>query len=449
MIEVPEYALSVLQRLSKHGFEAFVVGGCVRDSLLGKKPKDWDITTSALPEESKALFADMPVLETGIRHGTVTVLSAGRPVEVTTYRVDGPYTDGRHPDRVCFTRSLREDLARRDFTINAMAYHPEVGLVDYFSGQADLAARRICCVGDPELRFREDALRILRALRFASVLGFQIEKVTAACLLAQKELLGQIAAERIAVEMSGLLCGRNVLPVLMDYAPVITYILPELAPMVGHPQHNAYHRYDIYEHTARCVAAAPPLPVLRWTMLFHDSGKPACYTLDEAGVGHFYGHPAVSVQLANQALQRLKLDKDTIEQVCTLITYHDVRLPEDPKVIRRWLHRLGEERFGQLLDVQKADISGQNPDLLGRIHDIDRLGELAGDLLAQDACYSLRNLRINGYDLMKLGVRPGKRLGELLESLLGAVIDGRCPNEHEALLCLAKQLLQGNESDPG
>lgn len=441
MISIPDSVMTVLRRLTQNGFEAFVVGGCVRDSLLGKEPKDWDITTSALPEKIRALFSDYRVLDTGLRHGTLTVRIDGLPVEITTYRIDGPYSDARHPDCVEFTRSLREDLSRRDFTVNALAYHPDVGLVDYFSGQADLAARRICCVGDPETRFREDALRILRALRFASTLDFSIEKITGESLLSQKERLGTIAAERISAEMSQLLCGKAVLPILMNYQPVITQVLPELAPMVGHPQHNAYHCYDVYEHTARSVAAVPPLPILRWTMLFHDSGKPSCFTLDEAGIGHFSGHPAVSVRLAEQALRRLRLDHSSIDRILTLITCHDERLNENPSVLCHMLNRIGPEAFKQLLDVQRADIRAQNPDRIDRLKNMDKIEEAAGVLLAKNACFNLQGLQINGHDLIQLGIFPDKRLGDTLQELLNAVIDGRCPNERQALLRYAKNAL--------
>lgn len=317
MIAIPQNVLDILRALNERGHEAYVVGGCVRDSLLGRTPTDWDVTTSALPEETAGIFDALggyTVAKTGLAHGTLTIIKEHCPVEITTYRVDGAYSDARHPDAVRFTRSLREDLSRRDFTINAMAYHPDVGLVDYFSGRADLEARRICCVGDPDKRFGEDALRILRALRFASVLEFSLEKMTGESLHRQAFLLRQIAAERIAAEMNKLLCGPATFPVLMEYPDVFEVILPELSPMRDHPQYNAYHKYDIYEHTMRAVQAAPPLSVLRWVLLLHDSGKPSCFTRDAEGVGHFYGHPAVSAQITGEVLRRMKLDTATIER---------------------------------------------------------------------------------------------------------------------------------------
>lgn len=439
MLTLPAAVRDILDRLNDAGYEAYAVGGCVRDSLLGREPHDWDVTTSALPEETRAVFSHRRVLDTGLRHGTLTVLAAdGLPVEITTYRVDGPYTDSRRPDSVAFTRSLREDLARRDFTINAMAYHPREGLVDYFSGRADLEAGRICCVGDPDRRFGEDALRILRALRFASVLGFTVERVTKESLLRHKDGLSAVSAVRIAAEMSALLCGKEVFPVLMEYAPLFTSLFPELAATVGHPQYNEYHRYDIYEHTARSVQAAPPVPVLRWTMLFHDSGKPACFTRDAEGVGHFYGHPAVSVKLAADAMRRLRLDTDTLERVCLLIRYHDHRFTGALPELKRWLGRLGEEAFFQLLEVQRADICAQNPALLERLAAMEELEKQARAIVAEKACYRLQDLPVNGRDLMALGFLPGERLGNALQALLDAVIDGTCPNEKEALLQLAE-----------
>ena len=272
-ISLPQTVREVLDRLNAAGQEAYVVGGCVRDRLLGREPADWDIATSALPDETRRIFADRSVIDTGIRHGTVSVLLDGQPLEITTYRIESAYSDHRHPDTVSFTRSLREDLRRRDFTINAMAYHPIDGLQDFFGGQADLKARIVRCVGDPRQRFEEDALRIVRALRFASVLGCSIDGATKTALLEQAPSLSQIAVERVAHELQRLLCGDHVLPILMDYAAVLTVILPELGPMIGHPQPNPYHRYTVYEHTARTVQAIPPSPARRWTMLLHDSGN--------------------------------------------------------------------------------------------------------------------------------------------------------------------------------
>lgn len=447
-ISLPQTVREVLDRLNAAGQEAYVVGGCVRDRLLGREPADWDIATSALPDETRRIFADRSVIDTGIRHGTVSVLLDGQPLEITTYRIESAYSDHRHPDTVSFTRSLREDLRRRDFTINAMAYHPIDGLQDFFGGQADLKARIVRCVGDPRQRFEEDALRIVRALRFASVLGCSIDGATKTALLEQAPSLSQIAVERVAHELQRLLCGDHVLPILMDYAAVLTVILPELGPMIGHPQPNPYHRYTVYEHTARTVQAIPPSPARRWTMLLHDSGKPSCYSVDEQGIGHFYGHPAVSVQIARTVLNRLKMDTATIDQVLTLVQFHDHAISDSAPSIRRWLHRVGPDRLMDLLEVKRADICGQNPDLLGRLREIDALSDHVRRLIEQNTCYSLRDLAVNGRDLMDLGVSPGPMLGQLLEDLLEAVIEEACPNEKAALLELASSWLHANNAAP-
>lgn len=447
-MSLPQPVLEALNRLNAAGQEAYVVGGCVRDRLLGRKPADWDIATSALPDETRRIFADRPVIDTGIRHGTVSVLLDGQPLEITTYRIEGVYSDHRRPDTVSFTRSLREDLRRRDFTINAMAYHPIDGLQDFFGGQADLKARIVRCVGDPRRRFEEDALRIVRALRFASVLGCSIDNDTKTALLKQASSLSQIAVERVAHELQRLLCGDHVFPVLMDYAAVLTAILPELKPMIGHPQPNPYHRYSVYEHTARTVQAISASPVLRWTMLLHDSGKPSCYSVDKLGIGHFYGHPAVSVQIASTVLTRLKMDTATIDQVLTLVQFHDDAISDSDRSIRRWLRRVGPDRLMDLLEVKRADICGQNPDLLGRLQEIDALSDRVRRLIEQNTCYSLRDLAVNGRDLMAYGVSPSPMLGQLLEYLLEAVIEETCPNEKAALLELASSWLSSESSGP-
>ena len=288
---LPAQVNTALARLHDAGYEAYIVGGCVRDRIMGREPKDYDITTSALPEQTAAVFAGERIIETGMKHGTVTVLLDGEPLEITTFRIDGTYSDSRHPDAVTFTPSLREDLARRDFTMNAMAYSSETGLVDPFGGQADIAAKYIRCVGDPDLRFREDALRILRALRFSSVLGFPIEPETDGAARYLCLLLKKISAERVFSELKQLLCGPDVRRVLLDYAGVLGAVLPEILPMQGFDQRNPHHCYDILEHTAAAVEAMPPEPALRLAALLHDVGKPECFFTDEDGVGHFYGHP--------------------------------------------------------------------------------------------------------------------------------------------------------------
>ena len=320
---IPSYARTALDRLTAAGHEAWLVGGCVRDLLLGRTPGDYDITTAALPEETEGVFAGEQLIETGLRHGTVTVVLEGCPLEITTYRVDGTYADARHPDQVTFTRSLREDAARRDFTVNAMAYHPDRGLWDGFGGRADLEKGLLRCVGDPETRFREDALRILRAVRFASVLGFTLEPATAEAARRTAPLLGQIAPERLSAELTKLLCGPGAGTVLGEYPDILGALIPELGPMVGFDQRNLHHCHDLLTHTAAAVDNIPPDPALRLAMLLHDVGKPETFSLGEDGQGHFYGHAKRSVELADAILRRLRYPNHLREKAVTLIRFHD------------------------------------------------------------------------------------------------------------------------------
>lgn len=314
----PQQIGVILTRLEQAGFPAYAVGGCVRDTLLGRVPEDWDVTTAARPEQVSALFAGH-CIPTGLRHGTVTVRQDGLSVEVTTFRADGPYSDHRRPDAVYFSDSLAEDLARRDLTVNAMAMDVRGDITDLYGGRDDLRRGILRCVGDPDRRFDEDALRIMRTLRFAAVLGFTVEARTAAALHRCAPLLRDIAAERLLTEMDRLLCGAYVLPVLLAYPDVLGVFLPELLPCVGLDQQNRHHLYDVWEHTARSVAAIPPEPVLRWAMLLHDVGKPICFTVDGRGVGHFYGHPKVSAALAEEICRRLRMDKRTAREIVTLV----------------------------------------------------------------------------------------------------------------------------------
>ncbi|MBQ9860388.1 MAG: HD domain-containing protein [Clostridia bacterium] len=441
-MNLPNPVMHALQRLNEAGFEAYVVGGCVRDSLLGKEPEDWDITTNALPTQTKAVFADQRTIETGISHGTVTVLYDGMPLEITTYRIDGEYTDGRRPDSITFSTSLREDLRRRDFTINALAYHPKEGVIDHFSGLADLDAGHICCVGDPHLRFTEDALRIARALRFSAALGFKIEKVTATAIHKLAPLLRKVSVERISTELKKLLCGKDARRVLLEFSDVLTVMLPELQPMMGLQQENPYHHLSVYEHTVETVAAVPATPLLRLTMLFHDVGKPNCYTRDLQGFDHFRGHPPISAAIAEQTLERLHFDRQTIHHVKKLILHHDDTLSITDKALKQLLNRMGPELAPLLVEVQKADVWGQHPDKRDeRLIFLDSLKARLSELIEQNACYSVKGLAITGEDLLKIGYSAGPKVGNALQSLLDAVIDGSCPNEPNSLLKLAKEML--------
>ena len=433
---IPAPVARALQRLQQAGYEAGIVGGCVRDRLMGREPQDYDITTAALPEQTAAVFADARVIETGLRHGTVTVLLDGEPLEITTYRIDGEYSDGRRPDSVRFTPSLTEDLARRDFTMNAMAYAPDTGLVDPFGGQADILAGCIRCVGEPERRFTEDALRILRALRFASVLGFSIEPETEAALRRCAPLLHRISAERIAAELKKLLCGADVRRVLLRYADVLGEVLPEILPMVGFDQKNPYHCYDILEHSAAAVEAIAPEPELRFAALLHDIGKPDCFFTDERGVGHFYGHAARSAELADAILTRLRFDRAGRERIVTLVRRHDRPIEVTETAVRRALNRLSPSGFSDLLALMRADCLAQAPAYRSRLETYDRLEAMAKEILAAGQCFSLRDLAVSGRDL---GLPPGPAVGKALASLLDSVMDGRVENRREALLEYLRQ----------
>ncbi|MBR2592882.1 MAG: HD domain-containing protein [Oscillospiraceae bacterium] len=434
MIRIPDQISRVIERLNRAGYEAYLVGGCVRDALLGNEPKDYDITTSALPEQTEEVFADYPVIETGIQHGTVTVLSDRTPVEITTYRIDSAYTDHRHPESVEFTSSLREDLARRDFTINAMAYHPTQGLVDCFGGQEDLRTCTIRCVGDPEERFREDALRILRALRFSSRYDSPIEPETEKAMRCCAPLLREISAERIASELNGILCGKGVRRILTEETGILGVPIPELLPMQGFDQHNEHHIYDVLTHTAVAVESVPPEKDLRLAALFHDIGKPPCFSLGEDGVGHFYGHAKKSEEIARTVLNRLKYDNATKDTVITLIRYHDMYMEETEKTVKRMLRKLGPENFRKLILINRADNMAQNPAYRERQAHYDRLSDLADKILSEEQCFSLKDLAVNGSDLIKEGYRPGPQIGEMLDEVLNLVIDEKLENRKPDIL---------------
>lgn len=437
-MEIPEYVKCVLTALETAGHEAWCVGGCVRDLLLGRVPEDWDVTTDAVPEETMALFGRR-AFPTGLQHGTVTVRAEHRSVEVTTYRVDGAYHGHRRPKAVVFTPSLEEDLRRRDFTVNAMAADLRGNLRDPFGGQADLKAGVLRCVGEADRRMEEDALRIMRGLRFASVLGFRVERAAAESIHAHRGLLGDIAAERIQAELFKLLCGGNAAAVLREYPDVLGVFWPELLPMVGFDQRNRHHCYDVWEHTLHAVEAVPAEPVLRCAMLLHDVGKPRCFTVDEAGTGHFYGHPEISRELADDMLRRLKCAAGFREAVVRLVAWHDRNIPRTDKDIRRALRSLGEEDLRRLILVKRADNLAQTPEYRDTQREIDKAEAILNRLLASDACVSLRQLAVNGRDLVALG-RSGPEIGEALNTLLDKVVDGELPNERAALLEAARKL---------
>ena len=437
---IPEAAGEVLARLEGAGYEAWCVGGAVRDLLLGREPGDWDVTTSAPPEAVLALFAPRS-LPTGLRHGTVTVKTGGGTgVEVTTYRRDGVYLDSRHPDHVEFTACLEEDLARRDFTVNAIAMDRRGRIADPFGGREDLSRRVLRAVGRAEDRFREDALRILRCLRFASKLGFAIAPDTAAALRAQGPLLRRIAPERIQAELTGLLCGAGAAEVLLSYPEVLGVFLPEILPCVGFEQRNKHHCFDVWGHTARAVGTVKPLPLLRWTMLLHDLGKPECFTLGDNGQGHFYGHWRFSVEKGTAIMDRLRFDNQSKKTILTLVDKHDIDLPLEERMVRRRLRQLGEETVRLLLEVKRADNQAQAPAYWNRQKLIDQWEEMMDMVLSEESCFSLRQLAVKGGDLTVLGI-SGPRVGEVLEALLDQVVDGDLPNDRGILLDYAREVL--------
>lgn len=440
-MDMPKNVDIAINLLQSAGFEAYAVGGCVRDSLLGKTPNDWDITTSAKPEDMKSVFADFHCIDTGIKHGTVTVVIDGEPLEITTFRLDGEYEDNRHPKSVTFTSNLGADLGRRDFTVNAMAYSKMTGTVDLFGGQNDLKNGIIRCVGDPDRRFNEDALRILRALRFASALDFEIEEKTAQSLLKNRALLGNISEERIAKEMLKLVCGKGAKRILTDFAPVLFEILPELQPMYKNSHDNPHHCYDIYEHTLIAVESINPEPTLRFAMLLHDCGKPAVKKFDENGVAHFYGHQRISAEISAQILARLKVSNKFRDEILFLVSNHDRwELYENTEKMPRYLSKFGLDGVLNLLKVMRADVLAQSPEYRYRLYQIADAEETAKNLAAQKPCLSLSELQINGRTLMDIGIPQGRKLGAVLAQLLDEVIDGVTKNTQEALTTRAREI---------
>lgn len=440
-MDMPKNVDIAINLLQSEGFEAYAVGGCVRDSLLGKTPNDWDITTSAKPEDMKSVFTDFHCIDTGIKHGTVTVVIDGEPLEITTFRLDGEYEDNRHPKSVTFTSDLGADLGRRDFTVNAMAYSKKTGTVDLFGGQNDLKNKIIRCVGDPDRRFNEDALRILRALRFASALDFEIEEKTAQSLLKNRALLGNISEERIAKELLKLVCGKGAKRILTDFAPVLFEILPELQPMYKNSHDNPHHCYDIYEHTLIAVESIDPEPTLRFAMLLHDCGKPAVKKFDENGVAHFYGHQRISAEISAQILARLKVSNKFRDEILFLVSNHDRwELYENTGKMPRYLSKFGLDGVLNLLKVMRADVLAQSPEYRYRLDQIADAEETAKNLAAQKPCLSLSELQINGRTLMDIGIPQGRKLGAVLAQLLDEVIDGVTKNTQEALTTRAREI---------
>lgn len=438
-IVMPYEVKLALNILNENNFDAYIVGGCVRDSILGIEPEDWDITTSAIPSQIIECFKNYKIIETGLKHGTVTVIINKISLEITTYRIDGEYKDNRRPNSVEFTNNIELDLERRDFTINAMAYNDKSGLLDFFRGTTDIELKEIKCVGNPDNRFKEDGLRILRALRFASVLGFEIEINTSNSIHKNKELLKNISAERLATEFNKLITGMNFIKILSEYCDVISVFIPELIYIVEFNHRNDFYGNNLWQNTLASMANVPNDLTLRLAMLFHDIGKQESMADDKINKRTFTSYSKISSEIASNVLCRLKYDKSTTEMVKTLILYHDEEIQPTMKNVKRWLNKLGESILKKLLEVKKANIKSKK-----HIYEEDRLNIInqvefiLGEILSKNLCFALKDLAVNGEDLINIGINKGKKIGEILNELLSMVIDEELENEREKLLYYVK-----------
>lgn len=439
-MQIDKNAKKLIKCLNDNGYEAFIVGGCVRDSLLEIIPHDTDICTSAFPKQIKECFADYKTIDTGIEHGTVTVVVNHIPYEITTYRIDGNYSDNRHPDSVSFTRNINEDLQRRDFTVNAMAYNDKIGLVDPYGGKNDIDNKIIRCVGNPDTRFNEDALRILRALRFASVYGFKIENSTSTSIKKNAELLKGIASERVSAELIKLICGKTAHDILDNYRNVIAVVIPEIKVMFDFNQHNIHHSLDLWHHTLSALKCVESEPLLRMTMLLHDIGKPSVCSTDTNGQCHFQNHQLQSKIIADKILHRLKMPSDFINNVLLLIEYHDVRFNGSKKLMKKVMNVLGIDLTRKLLKVQFADMSAQSEYMRDEKRGYLEMAQKHLDEIVKDnECFKLSQLNVNGDDIKGLGIKEGKDIGNVLNYLLMLVVDSSLPNEKTLLLNKAKE----------
>ena len=440
-LNLPDDVKVIIKKLNNKGYEAFAVGGCVRDSIIGKTPNDWDICTSAKPLEIKSCFSEFNMFDAGMKHGTISVVINKVVYEITTYRIDGEYKDNRRPESVTFTDDITNDLARRDFTINAMAYNEQQGLIDPFGGQNDLKNNVLKCVGNPDKRFNEDGLRIIRALRFASVYNLEIENETARSIIKNADLLNNIAVERVSVELNKLLCGDSVESILNKYRDVIALIIPEIIPTFDFNQNNKHHSRDIWHHTTYSVKSVENDAILRMTMLLHDLGKPKACTQDADGTCHFKGHQAISADIASVILHRLKYPKDFISQCLTLIKYHDVRFNGTKRHLKRIMSKIGEENLVLLLKVQKADMLAQSDYIRKeKTESINLSSKLLNEIILENECFSLKQLEVNGRDLISIGINSGKQIGYILELLLNDVIEEKIENNKTVLLDRVKEL---------
>ncbi len=437
MINIPKDVENVLNILTENGHKAYVVGGCVRDSLMGREPDDWDVTTDASPKRIKELFSSFRTVDTGIEHGTVLIVSGKTPVEATTFRIDGEYSDNRHPDSVTFTKHVEDDLARRDFTINAMAYNHKDGIIDPFGGKDDLENKIIRCVGDPDRRFNEDGLRIMRAVRFSSVLGFTVEEKTAESIIKNENLLGSIAAERLTKELLKLLCGDNVYDVLTKFRSVIGVFIPELKLEFDFAQYGKKHAYDVWMHTVNTVSNIENDPVLRLTMLLHDTGKIATHKLDENGNSTFRNHAAVGGVIAENILRRLKFSKEYINTVSFLVSVHDKEVPETRIQVKEYIRDLGEKNFIRLMKIRRADKSALSKGYSNISDKLVFAYSTFDEVMNNDEPYSLKQLAVDGNDLKK--IVPANEIGDTLNFLLETVIKYPEKNDRAILLELVRK----------
>lgn len=443
VIKIPDQVNRAIEILNKKGHSAYVVGGAVRDALMNRPAHDWDITTSALPQQTEEAFSGFRIIETGLKHGTVTVIVDGTDLEITTYRIEHGYSDNRHPDRVDFTDRVEDDLSRRDFTVNAIAYSPVHGFADPFGGKEDIEKKIIRCVGDADKRFGEDALRILRALRFSSVLGFEIAPETADSIHRNHALLKNISVERIFVEMSKLLCGKDAGKILREYEDVFFCVMPELAPMKNCTQNHERHIFDVWGHTVKAVESIEPLPELRFAMLLHDSGKPHCKSTDENGTDHFYQHAKTSKTIADNILTRMKTSTAFRNHVCSLVEYHDF-VPDkiSKKTYKKYIAQLGMDTVKELFSIRKADFSAQNPKFRDEEIKRNEYGlSILKDIESQETCFKIKDLKIDGKDILALGIKPSPEIGKILDTLLDEVMEETTENTHDALMSRATQLI--------
>lgn len=433
-----------VEKLNSNGFEAFLIGGSVRDFIMGLPIGDIDITTNATPQEVSEVFKDFRVIETGLKHGTVTVLIDGEPLEITTYRCEGTYSDNRHPDSVTFSRRLADDVVRRDFTMNGIAYDFKNGFCDLVGGIEDIKNKNIRCIGDAETRFNEDALRILRALRFSAVLGFEIEENTKKAIHKCRELLKNISAERIREETVKLICGKNAYSVLTEFSDVICVFIPEFKSCVGFEQKNRHHIYDVYTHSLKAMEESRPDPAIRLALLFHDIGKPAVAHFDENGEQHFYSHPKVSAEITEEVMTRLRFDNETKNKVVTLVKFHDSPImlnnadKPDRKRLKRIMSQIGKDLIFDLIEIKRCDNSAQNPKYYRGDEFYTETLNMINEIISENECFSVKDLKINGNDLISQGYK-GKEIGEKLNLCLDAVIDDKIKNEYNELIKFIKK----------